>query len=97
MMTAKDNIAAVSAQIKTLDGESAAISADQARLRENIKALKDTADTRQQLARYIAKAGEQESRLEQINDEKRAALAEQRRLQDGLNALIRSLIFTKKV
>ena len=53
---------------------------DQDRLRENIKALKDSAETRQLIARYVVKAGEQETRMEQIAAERRAVSRATRRL-----------------
>ncbi len=50
--------------------EEDAISKDQARLPENIEALTKTPEARQLIARYIAKANEQETRIEQIAKDK---------------------------
>jgi hypothetical protein len=52
---------------------------------------KDTAETKLLIARYVAKAGEQETRLEQLAAEKRAATGEAKKLQDDLSAAIRAL------
>ncbi|HYP26022.1 MAG TPA: hypothetical protein VE262_04820 [Blastocatellia bacterium] len=87
----KGRIASAEARMGELDREAKEISADQDRLRENIKALGQTGEARQLIARYIAKAGEQETRLEQISAERKAAEAERGRLQSELEASIRAL------
>ena len=61
-----------------------AIEKDQERLRENIEKLKDTPEAKQLIARYIAKADTQETRLEQIVKEKKAAEEEQAQLESEL-------------
>ncbi len=78
-------------RIQTLENEAEEIDEDQKRLRENIKSLKDTADAKQLIARYIAKADQQETRLEQINREKKEAQAEAGRLQAELAAAIKAM------
>jgi hypothetical protein len=93
----KGRAAAVSAQIEALDKEQQQIAEDQARLRENIKALGETAEARQLIARYVAKAGEQETRLEQIAAERRLANSEAARLQAELEAAIRALALDRKL
>ena len=97
VLDVKDKIALAAEQIRVLEREGGEISADQMRLRENIKALKDTPETKDLITRYVGKAGEQETRLEQIAREKRAATADRNRLQEEHNALIRSLSFTRKL
>ena len=59
----------INAQLSALNKENEEITKDQARFRENIEALSKTAEAKQLIERYIAKANEQESRLEQINKE----------------------------
>jgi chromosome segregation ATPase len=93
----KGQIAAVNDHITAADRETAEISVDQKRLRENISTLKDTPETKQLIARYVAKAGEQETRLEQLAKEKREALLERNRLQNELSATIRALTFDRKL
>ena len=93
----KSKIAAINNRLVAENTETAEISADQSRLRENIKALKDTAETRQLIARYIAKANEQETRLEEITKEKRAALDEGKKLQEELNVAIRAMNLNRKL
>lgn len=58
--------AEIDAQLKAFDEEVARIEGDQKRLRENIEALAKTPEAKVLIARYIAKAGEQESRLEEM-------------------------------
>jgi len=71
--------------------ETLEIGQDQQRLRDNIKALTATAEARQLITRYIAKAGEQETRLEQLTKDKQAAASERITLQEELAKLIRGL------
>ena len=78
-------------RIEALDKETAEISEDQKRLRDNIATLKNTNEAKQLVARYIAKAGEQETRLEQIVREKREALNELLRLKTDFDAAVRTL------
>jgi hypothetical protein len=73
------------------------ISDDQKRLRENTATLKNTNEVKQLIARYIAKAGEQESRWEQIGQEKRAAQEELTRLSAELDAAVRALAIDRKL
>ena len=78
-------------RIAALDKEAAEIGDDQKRLRENIATLKNTNEAKQLVARYIAKAGEQESRLEQIAKEKREAQETQAKLMSEFDAAVRAL------
>ena len=93
----KGRMAQAAARISALDNEIEAIGDDQKRLRENIEALKNTADAKQLVARYIAKADQQETRLEQIAKEKKAAQEELNRWQAELNAAIRNLSLERKL
>src|SRR5262249_8109816 len=93
----KGKIAAVDARAQAADREAAEIAADQARLRENIKALSKEAEARQLIARYVAKATEQETRLEQLATERKAFGAERAGLQAELNAAILNLKLDRKL
>jgi hypothetical protein len=73
------------------------ISDDQKRLRENIATLKNTNEAKQLVARYIAKAGEQETHLEQISRERRAAQEELTRLSAELDTAVRALAMDRKL
>lgn len=58
-------------KLKKLDKEIEEISADQKRLRENIEALAKTAEAKQLINRYVSIANEQETRLQEINKERK--------------------------
>lgn len=83
-------VAEIEEKLKTLEAEVTAISEDQARLRENIEALAKTPEAKQLIARYIAKANEQETRIEQITKERQTLIAERERLERALAAAIRA-------
>ena len=87
----KDRIAATDAQLHSIDRESSEIGQDQQRLRDNIKALTTTAEARQLIARYIAKAGDQETRLEQLTKDKQVAGNKRTQLLEELESTVRSL------
>ncbi len=93
----KSNIGKAESRIKSLEEEAEEISEDQKRLRDNIGALKNTADAKQLVARYIAKAGEQETRLEAIARENRQAQAELTRLIAEFEAAVRGLKLERKL
>jgi hypothetical protein len=82
-------------RIEALDKEAREIGDDQKRLRENIATLKNTNEAKQLVARYIAKAGEQETRLEQISKEKRAAQDAMAKLTSEFDAAVRALVIDK--
>jgi hypothetical protein len=84
-----------SLRIDDLDKEAGEIGDDQKRLRENIATLKNTNEAKQLVARYIAKAGEQETRLEQIAKEKRAAQDALAKLTADFDAAVRALAINK--
>jgi hypothetical protein len=84
-----------SLRINALDKEAGEIGDDQKRLRENIATLKNTNEAKQLVARYIAKAGEQETRLEQIVKEKRAAQDAMAKLTSEFEAAVKALVIDK--
>ncbi|HEV2801406.1 MAG TPA: hypothetical protein VGW12_12955 [Pyrinomonadaceae bacterium] len=95
---ALQNIVEIKSRISTIDARLAAIEAeiteigeDQTRLRENIETLSQTAEAKQLIARYVAKADQQETRIEQLTKERQAANEERARLQPQLDAAIRAL------
>ncbi len=87
----KGRLAAVAAREQAVDAEIEAIGADQKRLRENIEALTKTAEAKQLIARYVAKADQQETRIEELTKEKQTLAIERARLQTQLDAAIRNL------
>ena len=93
----KGQIAAVDSRLAAADRETAEIAADQSRLRENIKVLSEKTEARHLVARYVSKANDQETRLEQIISERKAAAAERARLQSDLDSAIRALAVDRKL
>lgn len=93
----KTRIKAVDARRAAVEKEAEEIGEDQGRLRENIDKLKSTAEAKQLIARYVAKADAQETRLEQIEKEKRAANEERAKLQAELDAAIRAFELNRKL
>jgi archaellum component FlaC len=93
----KTSIASVDARLASINKETEEISQDQERLRENIKALTATAEARQLIARYVAKADEQESRIEQLTKDRKALTEERARLQAEFDAALRNLDITRNL
>jgi hypothetical protein len=93
----KDKVAGASARLQLIDKDAAEIAHDQERLRENIKALTSTAEAKQLIARYVSKANEQETRLEQLEAERRTTIAERARFQSELDLAVRSLSLDRRL
>ena len=72
------------------DDEVEKIEADQKRLRENIETLSKTPEAKTLIARYIAKANDQETRLETMEKERAASESEKTRLETELANEIRA-------
>jgi hypothetical protein len=87
----KARIADVDARLAANNKEAEEISQDQERLRENIKALTATAEAKQLITRYVAKADEQETRLEQLTKDRKALSDERARLQGEFDEALRNL------
>ncbi|PYS53294.1 MAG: hypothetical protein DMF68_00005, partial [Acidobacteria bacterium] len=87
----KTRIAEADARLASVNKEMEEIAQDQERLRENIKALTATAEARQLIARYVSKADEQETRLEQLTKDRKALSDERARLQAEFDSALRSL------
>ena len=93
----KTGIATLEARVAAIDAEMTAIGEDQERLRENITALAGNAEAKQLIARYVAKADGQETRIEQLTKERQTASDEKARLEAQLNSAIRSLSLDRNV
>jgi hypothetical protein len=88
----RGRIAVIDARIGSFADEVEKIEADQKRLRENIEALAKTPEAKSLITRYIAKANEQETRLEEMEKERKTLEAEKTRLEGELADQIR--VFT---
>jgi hypothetical protein len=81
----------INAKLQSFEEEEKRISEDQTRLRENIEALAKTPEAKQLIARYIAKAGEQESQIEGMQKERQTLAAEKENLERELAIEIKNL------
>ncbi len=90
LIALRGSINLVSQKMQLLTAEVTSITQDQARFRENIESLAKTPEAKQLITRYIAKANEQETRLEQIEAERKAAQAEKERLERELAVEIKN-------
>jgi hypothetical protein len=97
MIELKNKTAVTQSRINDLEKEEDEIGEDQKRLRDNIATLKNTGEAKMLISRYITKANDQETRLEQINKEKREANAELIKQKAELDAVIRSLTIERKL
>jgi chromosome segregation ATPase len=93
----KSQMATANARVEAIDKEVDEIGEDQQRLRDNIKALTATAEAKQLIARYVAKADSQETRLEQLNKEKQEVNGNLTRLQQELYGVVRNLNLDQKL
>ena len=66
------------------------ITNDQKRLRENIEALSKTAEAKTLIERYIAKAGEQETQLEEMEKQRKTMTADKDKLEQELAVEIKN-------
>lgn len=93
----KARISSIDQKIDALNKEEVSISQDQQRFRENIKALASTPEAKQLIARYVSKANEQETRLEQIVQERKTANTDREKLIQELSALIKAIDVEKRL
>jgi hypothetical protein len=81
----------INAKLTDDEKEIEEITKDQERFRENIEALAKTPEAKNLIARYISKANEQESRLEQIKTEKKRTMNEKEKLERELAIEVKNL------
>jgi len=81
----------LSDQINLRESELATIDRDQARVRENLKALKGSAEERQLVQRYVRQLDEQETRLEALRNEISDLATRRNTAQAELNRYIESV------
>ena len=89
----KNDVAAVASDMTALNNETNQIFRDQERLRENLKALKGSAEEKTLVTRYTRQLDEQETRLDAIKKEIAEREALRRKLQAELEGLIQALTF----
>jgi len=93
----KSKLTTTDARIESINKEVNDIGVDQGRLRDNIKALTATAEARQLISRYVAKADTQETRLEQLNKDAQTLQEERSRLLGDLETLIRGMSLDRQL
>jgi hypothetical protein len=93
LLEKQNEIAAVDRRTNALEMERRRIVEDQARLRENMKALRGSAEEKQLLQRYTRQLDEQESRLAVLQQETSKATTERAALVAELSRLISTLSF----
>jgi hypothetical protein len=91
VMAKKGELAAVSDEIAARKQETDQIFRDQERLRENLKALKGSAEERSLVGRYTRQLDEQETRLDAIRREIADRELKRAKLQAELDAMIQAL------
>jgi len=83
-------LAEIEQKLENFDDEVDSIESDQKRLRENIEALSKTPEAKTLIARYIQKANDQETRLEEMEKERKSLEAEKTRLTTEIAQAIRA-------
>ena len=83
-------IAQIEANLASFNNEQAKIAADQKRFRENIEALSKTPEAKTLIERYIAKAGEQETRLEEMDKQRKTMEGDKQKLEIQLATEIKN-------
>ena len=87
----KNQVEALQAQINSRQHEIDAITKDQARVRENMKALKGTAEEKALVQRYTKQLDQQEDRLTVLQKEISELQAQHAKAQGDLDQLIQSI------
>lgn len=90
LMDLRRQLGEIGAKLEAFNSEVERIEADQKRFRENIEALTKTPEAKTLIARYIAKANDQESRLEQMENDRRTMAGEKERLERELAVEIKN-------
>ena len=88
IMDLRQKMAEIEQQIGTLNVERQSIEADQRRYRENIESLSKTPEAKTLIERYIAKANDQETRLEEMEKQRKSFEQEKQQLAGQLGSAI---------
>lgn len=80
----------INSKLESFDDEVEKIEDDQKRLRENIETLSKTPEAKTLIARYIAKASDQETRLETMEKERQTMIVNKQKLEAELANAIRA-------
>jgi hypothetical protein len=91
VLAQKNKVSALDLEIKQHDEESKKISTDQTRLRENMKALKGSAEEKTLLQRYIGELNSQEDRLATLRKGTEDVQSQRNQAQAALDKLIEGI------
>jgi septal ring factor EnvC (AmiA/AmiB activator) len=97
ILAQKNVIAALDSEKEDRDGQMQKIFDDQQRLRENMKALRGSAEEKALLQRYTQQLNEQENRLETLRKESQQLEAQKSSAQAALDKMIEELAFDVKL
>jgi hypothetical protein len=97
ILTQKDTLGAIQAKYDGLEQESSDIFDDQQRLRENMKALKGSAEEKALLQRYTRQLNDQEDRLEALKKESKQVEAQKDAAQAELDRMIQEVSMDVKL
>jgi hypothetical protein len=89
----RGELAEADARLATLNAEIAEMTRDQERVRENMKALRGTAEEKALTQRYAKELNDQEDRLASLRDEQKKATADRDARRRELNELVAKLTF----
>jgi hypothetical protein len=92
ILAQKAEVARLAAEAGEREAAIAAIERDQARVRENLKALKGSAEERHLVQRYVKQLDEQENRLIALRKEQQALETERQKAQAELERLILAVL-----
>jgi hypothetical protein len=93
LLAKKAELAGIERRLQALEAQRNTIVQDQQRLRENMKALRGSAEEKELLQRYTRQLNEQENRLDSLQQELAKATAERETARAALSALIASASF----
>jgi chromosome segregation ATPase len=97
ILAQKDAIAKLDADIKEKQSELDGIGADQNRVREDLRALKGTAEEKTLAQRYVKELDEQETRLATLKKEILGLQANRKQAQQDLDDTIEHFTFDGKM
>jgi acyl CoA:acetate/3-ketoacid CoA transferase alpha subunit len=93
----RNAISAIETRKEKIEAELTSIEEDQERLRKNIEALGKNLQARQLIARYVAKANQQETRIEQLKAEQEKLEGETEKLEAELLEATQAVAFERKI
>jgi hypothetical protein len=91
VITQKNSIAALDAEVGLRKSKISGIAEDQQRVRENMKALKGSAEEKALVARYVSELNEQEDRVQSLNREMADVQQKREAAQKTLDDMIEGL------